>query len=1241
MTTPFEDYFKKYDSDIWDQYAEKEKEDNFISSIQDITDDERGLPAPKSILGGVFDFFSRGTYAAAKYSDVMANEEGGTLAKAWRAIKSGLSEGLNPQERLTFKDVLKRYDPVWTATHQAETEILGFLGDIVVDPINAISFGTGGALKGAVKIVGKGGKIVPLSKPGVRVFKEIVEEVGQESGLTGIRQLETSTQIMQELLEPGIKRAPEVTHSVLQVEDRILRGRVSKAAEQLTPKHGVFFTDYQSVGDIVSGKGTKSLLNEEVLSSLKKRMKDGDEVAESLFDSIVQGSPRIEVSPLTTSYPRNVVQYGTKKGRQIAVLVDPKYITKIVFKRDKVGVHRLFASSTIDPEDLRFMVPDSDEVFDFSQLQNHISSRLARENTESALQASRIKKDQERLTQQGLSVESLIDPGGLKFLGKSAISTEQFKSFAQTLRLPQALKAVKDLPGIAELNTVAKGLRETFGLHRLLERDYPEWIRFRRHIESLRHDALENVEKAYLSAFQVEGTKGTRVLGKKERAEVNEFLASVQKGTKERIEEMGLKNPSFEFGQQVFRDMLSASKLSTEQKSVVVKLQQSYNDMHRLEMQANLTRSYFVNYNPIRYEAIGSVKKYVDLRRWQTGQAIKKDFTPAKAKKFLDPEEALAAGYQPIQDAGRLYAMRFLEHHAGLRRKEWETFIEKTYPRGVPKNIDSDLVRLGEKFIQPRYGEAGRLFFEMFDGINRAFRKSATVVRPAFTTKQIIGNSFQVFAEMGTSALKVFDPTTLADAGLILSGHGNKIQAFTDVFGIKYTGDDLQQLIKKFPVRKNVAIENVGFSTESDIVRKLTGELYTAGKSPGTTTALRGLENLFGKGLFYLQIPALTEDMFRIGTFLGAIKAGNSPHVAMEIVDNALFNYTSGLTQAEQTIRRTVVPFFSFQKFGTELLIRTIGQHPARLGVTTKSVQQFFESWDKIASNEELTEAERSVIPGYLLSQPHTFEKFDKYDPTGQLKATFRTFNNMLFLDVVNFLQTDDNGDVDLEETLLRGALAQLMPFWKVPLEEFVFKKELFSDRALEGVYAGKIGNVDYDKFISNLATFAGLHGGLVGAAAGRALSGLAKFGPTEEIIKDFIDWEEGTDRRTGERTVHVNPWMLHVTTNLLPGLNQAFKTSQQGLTLWDKVLYTGAGIGTIKLDLQAEGDKKVRSARYEFEQKKREYIQYLREGRLNAADIARQDMHDLLEYNEQEVQLWTDPEIRGGFMGDNESGEF
>lgn len=668
--------------------------------------------------------------------------------------------------------------------------------------------------------------------------------------------------------------------------------------------------------------------------------------------------------------------------------------------------------------------------------------------------------------------------------------------------------------------------------------------------------------------------------------------------------------------------------LNKNQVAAIVKLRAAYNEMYKLERRLGLEHQMIVNYHPKRYDNIRDVKNYKEFRTWQReGQFT--TFTPEKKRKFLTDEQAIKAGYEPIVDAGRLYLIRYFEHAAEIRKLEIEQFLKSAYGsvEKAPEAIHMDLFRLGETHWQNGAGSEPTYLGKIWDVVNKAFRRSATIVRPAFLAKQAIGNFTQLYAEMGIDAFKMFQPETL-NLALSILARDRPIFGFTDVWGIKYTAQEIDELLKRFPVRKNVAIEGIGQATEHRLIRGLTSDVYTQKEFrnffSSSKNAALGMVDLARKGAGYLHWPAYLEDTYRLGAFFSAIKMGHSPAKAFEIVDKALFNYTSGLTRFEQSIRRGLVPFLTFQKFGMQLLLRTGMHTPGRIGVAGKTGRAFYEAWNKIAGGESLNESERKVIPPYLLEQPHVFEQFDKDG-----LAIFRTFNNMSFFDVVGFLQTDDKGDFSPSETIIRGGLAQLSPYIKVPLE-IIFKRQFFSDRALEGAYAGNIGDVNADKLFRNLSAMAGLHGGAATGILGAIFGSIPNQEKEDTLFKRLVSWEENIDVRTGKRNVHVNPYIFLIATSLFPGLNEAVKASKNDRSFWDNVLSGAFGINVAKRDLSQDAISAVSRIEDEKNKALSEYRAYLRQGRLNSAEQALKDLEELLEFSAQEMEEINRHPIRG-----------
>lgn len=121
---------------------------------------------PEGLLGHTFDILSRPNYASAKFFDTLAEDGLGAVGDA---LINGAAEFVAPKQRLSFNDLIKKYQPDFAKEHPYATIGLGFIGDVALDPTTYLSFGTSSAIR-------VGGKA--LSKKGVKVLGETIAGLG-------------------------------------------------------------------------------------------------------------------------------------------------------------------------------------------------------------------------------------------------------------------------------------------------------------------------------------------------------------------------------------------------------------------------------------------------------------------------------------------------------------------------------------------------------------------------------------------------------------------------------------------------------------------------------------------------------------------------------------------------------------------------------------------------------------------------------------------------------------------------------------------------------------------------------------------------------------------------------------------------------------------------------------------------------------------------------------------------------
>lgn len=148
-------------------------------------------PSPSGILGTalsyaapVFDFLSRGQYASAKFFDSTIREG----ADIFDALGAAFGEAYDPKERLSFSDVIRRGAPDFASNNPTTTSILGFLGDVALDPTSYLGLGFA---KAGLQVGGK-----TLTKVG----REVLERAGsQAAGRAGAREFIVGAGLADEL----------------------------------------------------------------------------------------------------------------------------------------------------------------------------------------------------------------------------------------------------------------------------------------------------------------------------------------------------------------------------------------------------------------------------------------------------------------------------------------------------------------------------------------------------------------------------------------------------------------------------------------------------------------------------------------------------------------------------------------------------------------------------------------------------------------------------------------------------------------------------------------------------------------------------------------------------------------------------------------------------------------------------------------------------------------------------------
>jgi hypothetical protein len=592
--------------------------------------------------------------------------------------------------------------------------------------------------------------------------------------------------------------------------------------------------------------------------------------------------------------------------------------------------------------------------------------------------------------------------------------------------------------------------------------------------------------------------------------------------------------------------------------------------------------------------------------------------------------ELEAAGFRVERDA---IALSLFDHQAAMRKErinDLKTAIELKSGKNfhdlgtnlVPE-IGKDLEHLGGFAGFTDAGEDLGIVTGWLEAIQTYFFKvPATILKPAFSMKQMIGNGIQQMSANGLGALSV--PAMKAAGNFTFRGHKMN-GVLKTVHGQVIDEATLRGFLTRYPIVKNVTVEGLGVGGHS-ASRHTQAVMGNLGKNGFTNTqAKQGMAFMVDGIGKYTNLPGHVEDFHRLTGFLTQIQKGVPEQQAFDMMEKSLFNYTTGLSSFERKWMKNIVPFYQFSRFSSALAVDVL-KSPGSMLTVQKSFETFSESYRKVMSamyegnNEQLTDAERAAMPGFLMEQPRTFMGFDP-----EMRGVFATYNSFNFMEVADMIhyKEDSQGilpDIDFEKTMKKGLLAQLSPFIKVPIE-LAFKENMFTERAFykEGQY---VGDVDPQAFLSSAGTFLGARiAGDAGAALGGlgggvtatlAAEALGREG-TEGLLKFLLGWETATDMRTGRQTVYVGPNRFNMLSGIVPAFGGIVNSSRNDRTMKQKVIKMILGVGTTSVDLQATDQRRRKDDDRQLARLREQYMKLGQSGRVSAAELKRQELESLM----------------------------
>ena len=545
--------------------------------------------------------------------------------------------------------------------------------------------------------------------------------------------------------------------------------------------------------------------------------------------------------------------------------------------------------------------------------------------------------------------------------------------------------------------------------------------------------------------------------------------------------------------------------------------------------------------------------------------------------------------------------------------------VDEKKLQSLAPNIHKDLSNLGIYHTPFARDEQAEGLLKIYDSTVGSFKKAAVILNPAFAFRQAVGNGIQILAAEGVK----MDAGAFTAAVTFMRGKGKGSTYVTPMARIGH--EDLTKLMQKYSILRNTSMADTG----TEIVTQWGGARFVEEQASRLAFQARvGKESMTNRlmnnpALQYQSWPAMVEDSMRLGSFISLLGRGHTADEAAQLVDKALFNYTSGLTNVERQVMKRVVPFYQFQRFGAELAVDVL-KAPAVPQAMHKAWDAFSDTIEKWDRGEALTDTERKIIPGYLLEQPTLFSGW-----TEDMRAKYWAFHGFNFYESLNLAAFDEKGDFDLPKSLRQGFIASLTPMVKVPLEAAA-EMDFFTQRNLNigGSPADKrnMGELDARAFKAALSqeivgTLSG--GNVVGAGMAAFASWVANTsGGAEGVAQAMLGWEEGIDPETGRSQVYVSPARMAFFATAFPQLRRALNASEQDRTGAQRTMRLLTGARSNDINLFDAYLQRHKEAKRDATAAQNDIYQLMNERRMDSLEAARKDLEEAVKLQMEMGQL-------------------
>lgn len=417
--------------------------------------------------------------------------------------------------------------------------------------------------------------------------------------------------------------------------------------------------------------------------------------------------------------------------------------------------------------------------------------------------------------------------------------------------------------------------------------------------------------------------------------------------------------------------------------------------------------------------------------------------------KFFQDDPAILSGVADFRAANAIAGKKFLEDAKSLGVKADEAPANYvTVPEISDYRFDPAVAqRLKTSYQKLTNQEEVGKFLKVYDGAQNWWKMWTLGVRPAYHTKNVIGNTWNAYLGGLTN------PARYGEAGIFQ----NKL-ARNDLTGT-IAGKPVPELYEAMSTR---GVFGEG-QYRGDIARTIEKEIQGGSRNPFTLS----VENPVLQAGF--KVGQTLEDNARIALFLDRVRKGESYDQAGRAVKKYLFDY-GDLSSVEKNIFKRIMPFYTWSRNNIPLQFEAIALHPDKINKINLAKEN-------IQSAYGVQTPDPSEVPSYVVDGMPIYTGRSE-DPA--LVSVFQLQNILPFADLApffKFLNIKTEPSVVDRNKLAEGvstATSGLSPIIKSVVELFS-NYDLFRRRYIkeyEGQKADLLGiemPVHIAKLISNI----------------------------------------------------------------------------------------------------------------------------------------------------------------------------